>query len=41
MRFLWFGAFLDFLMMVFKCMTYPKKEEPNPETPVAELTDKV
>ena len=41
MKFLWLGAFFDFLMMVFKCMTYPKKEEPKPETPVIELSDKV
>ena len=41
MRFLWLGAFFDFLMMVFKCMTYPKKEEPKPEAPAVELSEKV
>ena len=41
MRFLWLGAFFDFLMMVFKCMTYPKKEQPKPEAPAVELSEKV
>ena len=38
MKFLCLGAFFDFLMMVFKCMAYPKKE-PKPE-PAVELTEK-
>ena len=40
MRFLWLGVFFDFLMMVFKCMTYPKKEEEKPK-PAVELSEKV
>ena len=39
MRFIWLGVFFDFLMMVFKCMSYPKKVEPKPE-PAIELVDK-
>ena len=40
MKFLWLGAFFDFLMMVFKCMAYPKTE-PKPKTPAVELSEKV
>ena len=39
MRLLWVGAFFDFLMMVFKCMTYPK-DKPEPEQPAIELSNK-
>ena len=40
MRFLWLGVFFDFLMMVFKCMSYPKDDKkPKPE-PAIELADK-
>ena len=39
MRFLWVGVFFDFLMMVFKCMSYPKKEQPK-EEPAIELAEK-
>ena len=41
MRFLWVGAFFDFLMMVFKIQAYPKKQEKkeNKESPI-ELYDK-
>ena len=41
MRFLWVGAFFDFLMMVFKIQAYPKKQEKkeNKESPI-ELSDK-
>ena len=31
MRFLWLGSFFDFLMMVFKCISYPK-QEPKPKS---------
>ena len=41
MRFLWVGAFFDFMMMVFKYQAYPKKPEikKNVEPPV-ELSEK-
>ena len=40
MRFLWLGAFFDFLMMVFKLMTYPKNPEKKQEAPAVELSEK-
>ena len=37
--YLWFGVFFDFLMMVFKCMAYPR--QPKKKTsPVFELSEK-
>ena len=39
MRYLWLGAFFDFLMCVFKCMTYPNDDK-KPEKPAVELEAK-
>ena len=39
MKYLCLGAFFNFLMMVFKCMTYPDKK-PKQEPPAIELSDK-
>ena len=39
MRFLCLGAFFDFLMMVFKCMTYTSEEKK--ESPAVELSERV
>ena len=40
MRYLWLGVFFDFLMMVFKCMAYPKKPEEKKQEPAIELAEK-
>jgi hypothetical protein len=39
MTFLWLGVFFDFLMMVFKYLSYPKMET-KPEKPLIELSEK-
>ena len=39
MKYLYLGAFFNFLMMVFKCKTYPDKK-PKKEPPAIELSDK-
>ena len=40
MRFLCLGAFFDFLMCLFKCMTYPKDKPKEDKAPAVELTEK-
>ena len=40
MRFLLVGTIFNFLMMVFRCKEYPKKEEEKQEKPAIELSDK-